>query len=219
MQLNTHLRCTFVVACLLSCPTLCDPMDCSMPGSSVPHYLLEFAQAPVHWVSDAIQPPHPLLPSSPPALNLPQHQGLFQWVGSSHQVAKVLGPQLQHQSFQWIFNEYSSFRMHWFDLLSVQGTLKSFLQHHSLKASVLQHSVFMVQFSHLYMTTEKTRALTIWTSVWKVMPLLFHVLSRFVIAFLPRSKHLWISWLRSPSTVYCEQPQTYTIVVWKLYKS
>ena len=218
MQLNTHLRCTFAVACSLSRPTLCDPMDCSMPGSPVPHYLLEFDQAPVHWVSDAIQPFHPLLPPSPPALNLPQHQGLFQC--SSHQVAKVLGPQLQHQSFQWIFNEYSSFRMDWLDLLAVQGTLKSFLQHHSLKSSILRHSVFfMVQLSHLYMTTGKTRALTIWTSVWKVMPLLFLVLSRFVIAFLPRSKHLWISWLQSPSTVYGEWPQTYTIVVWKLYKS
>ena len=96
-------------------------------------------------------------------------------------------------------NEYSgliSFRIDWFDLLGIQGTLKSLPQHHSSKASILQHlAFFMVQLSHLYMTTEKTIALTIWTFVDKVMFLLFNMLSRFVIAFLPRSKHLLISWL------------------------
>ena len=85
-----------------SCMTLFDPMDCNIPGFPVLHYLLEFAQTHVHWVvCDAIQPSHPLLSPSLPALNLPQHQGLFQWVSFSHQVAKVF--QLQHQSFQWIF--------------------------------------------------------------------------------------------------------------------
>ena len=86
-----------------SCLTLCEPKDCSTPGSSVLHYLPEFAQTHVHRVSDAIQPSHPLLPPSPPACNFSQHQGLFQRVGSSHQVAKVLELQLQHQSFQRIF--------------------------------------------------------------------------------------------------------------------
>ena len=85
------------------CPALCDPMDCSTPGLPVHHQLLEFTQTYVHWVSDAIQPSHPLLSPSPPALNLFQHQGLFKWVSSSHQVAKGLKFQLQHQSFQWIF--------------------------------------------------------------------------------------------------------------------
>ena len=85
------------------CPTLWDPMDCSTPVFPVHHQLPELAQTHVHWVGDAIQPSHPLLPPSPPALNLSQHQGLFQWVGSSHQVAKVLELQLQRQSFQWIF--------------------------------------------------------------------------------------------------------------------
>ena len=85
------------------CPTLCHPMDCNTPGFSVLHYLPEFAQIYVHWVSDAIQPSHPLSSPCPLALNLSQHQGLFQWVGSSHQVAKILTFQLQHQSFQWIF--------------------------------------------------------------------------------------------------------------------
>ena len=84
-----------------SCPTLCDPMDCSMPGLPVHHQHPEFTQTHVHWVSDAIQPSHPLSFPSPPALNLSQHQGLFQWISSSHQVAKVLEFQLQHQSFQW----------------------------------------------------------------------------------------------------------------------
>ena len=82
------------------CLTLCNPMDCSIPGFPVLHYLPEFAQTHVHWVGDAIQPSHPLLLPSP-ALNLAQHLGLFQWVSSSHQVTKVL--ELQHQSFQWIF--------------------------------------------------------------------------------------------------------------------
>ena len=84
-----------------SCPTLCDPMNRSTPGLPVHHQLLEFTQTHVHWISDAIQPSHPLLSPSPPALNLSKHQGLFQWVSSSHQVGKVLEFQPQHQSFQW----------------------------------------------------------------------------------------------------------------------
>ena len=92
-----------------SCPTLCDPMDCSTPGLLVHRQLLEFTETRIHWVSDAIQPSHPLLSPSPPAFNLSQHQGLFKWVSSSHQVAKVLELQPQHQSFQWIF--MISFRM------------------------------------------------------------------------------------------------------------
>ena len=85
------------------CPTLCNPMDCSMPGFLVYHQLLELDQTHVHWVGDAIQPSHPLSSPCPPAFNLSQNHGLFQWVGSSHQVAKVLEFQLQYQSFQWIF--------------------------------------------------------------------------------------------------------------------
>ena len=101
-----------------------------------------------------------------------------------------------------------SFRMDWLDLLAVQGTLKSLLQHHSSKASVLCHSaLFMVQLSHAYMTTGKTIALTSWTFVSRVMSLHFNMLSRFVIAFLPRSKRLLISWLQSPSAVILEPPR------------
>ena len=86
-----------------SCPTLCNPMDCSMPGLPVHHQLAEFTQTHVHWVGIAIQPSYPLSSLSSPTFNLSQHQGLFKWVSSSHQVAKVLEFQLQHQSFQWIF--------------------------------------------------------------------------------------------------------------------
>ena len=102
------------------------PMHCSTPGLPVPQYLPEFAQVHGHWVGDAIQPSQPLSSPSPPAFNLPQRQGLFQRVYSSHRVDKVLELQLQHQSFQWIFR-VDCLRMDWFDLLVVQGTLKSLL--------------------------------------------------------------------------------------------
>ena len=148
--------------------------------------LPEFAQTYVHWVGNGIQTSHPLSPTSVPAFSLSQHQGLFQWVSSSHQVAN-----------NWSFNispssEYSgliSTRIDWFDLLAVQGTLKS--QLHSLKASISQHSAFfVVHLLHLFMTTGKSIALTIWIFVGKMMSLLLNMLSRFVIAFLPKSKCL-----------------------------
>ena len=121
--------------------------------------------------------------------------GSFLRVNSSHEVAKVLELQLQHQSFQWILG-LISFRIDWLDFLSVQKTLKSLLQHHSLRVSILQCSAFfMVQLSHPYMTTGKTIALTRWTFVGKVMSLLFKTLSRFDIAIFPKSKHLLILWL------------------------
>ena len=122
-----------------SCLTLCHPM----PGLSFPHHLLKFAQVHVHWIGDAIQPSHPLLPSSPSALNLSQHQGIFQWVSCSHKMTKILELQLQHQSFQWIFR--IDFFYNWLaDLLAVQGTLKSLLQHHSLKASILWSTLWEI---------------------------------------------------------------------------
>ena len=152
-----------------SCPTLCDPLNHNMPGFLVHHQLPEFTQTHAHWVGDAIQPSHPLLSSSPPTFTLSQHQGLFKWVSSSHQVAKVLEFQLHHQSFQWTPRS-DFFRMDWLDLLAVQGTLKSLLQHHSSKASILQRlAFFIVQLSHPYMTTGKTIALTRWSFVGKVI--------------------------------------------------
>ena len=125
-----------------SCPTLCNHMNRSTPGLPVYHQLLEFTQTHVHWVSDAIQPSHPLSSPSPPALNLPQPQGLFQWVSSSHEVAKVLELQFLHQPLQWTTG-LMSFRMDWLDLLAVQGILKSLLQHDSSKASILQALSFL----------------------------------------------------------------------------
>ena len=181
-------------------------MDCSMPGLPVHHQLREFTQTHVHRARDAIQPSHPLLALSSPAFNLSQHQGLFKWVRSSHQVAKVFG------SFSFNIspsNEHSgviSFRMDWLNLLA--GTLKSLLQHHSSKASILRRSAFfIVQLSHPYVTIGKIRALTRWTFVGKVMSLFFNMLSTLVITFLPRSKHLFISWLQSPSIVILEPPK------------
>ena len=122
----------------------------------------------------------------------------------SHQVAKGLEFLLQHQSFQWT-PRTDLIQNGLVDLLAVQGTLKSLLQHHRSKASILRHSAFFtVQLSHPYMTTGKTIALTRWTFVGKVMPLLLNMLSRLVTTFLPRSKHLLISWLQSPSAVILE---------------
>ena len=144
------LFCSVVKLCL----AVCNPMDYSMPGFPVLHCLLEFAQTHVHWVSDAIQPSHPLSLSSP-ALNLFQHQGLFQWVDC------IGWPDYWSFSFSISpSSEYSgliSFRIDWFDLLAVQGTFRSLLQHYNLKASILWHlAFFMVQLSHLHMTAVKT---------------------------------------------------------------
>ena len=101
VNISVTIKITWFSSVAQSCPTLCDPMNCSMSGFSVHHQLSEFTQTHVHWVSDVIQSPHPLSPSSPHTLSLSQHPSLFQWVGSLSQVAKVL--ELQHQSFQWIF--------------------------------------------------------------------------------------------------------------------
>ena len=154
-----------------SCPTLCNPVNRSTPGLPVHHQLPKSTQTHVHWVDDAIQPSHPLSSPSPPAFNLSQLQGLFQWVSSYIRWPKYwsfsfnISPSSEHP---WLI----SFKMDWLDLLAVQGTLKSLLQHHSSKASILLHSAFfIVQLSHPYMTTGKTIALTRWTFVDKVMSL------------------------------------------------
>ena len=147
-----------------SFPTLCNPMDCSMPDFPVHHQLPEFPQTNVHHIGDAIQPSHPL--SSPsPAFNLSQHQGLFQWVGSSHQVATVLKFSFNISTY----NEYSgliSLRMDWLDLLAVQRTLKSLLQQHGWNASFLQRSAFfIVQFKN-----KETRCLKKYGLYYKIQP-------------------------------------------------
>ena len=160
-------------------------MNCSTPSLAVHHQLPEFTQTHVHWVSDAIQPSDPL--SS--LLLLPS---ISIRVFSGESALCIRRPKYWSFSFNISpSNEHPgliSFRMDWFDLLAVQGTLKSLLQHHSSKASVLQHSAFfIVQLSHPYMIAGKNIALTSWTFFDKVMSLLFNMLSRLVITFLPRS--------------------------------
>ena len=187
-------------------------MDCSTPGLPVYHQLLKFTQTHVHWVGDAIH----LILCSPLLLPSSVFSGIR--VFSNESALCITWPKDWSFSFSISpSNEYLgliSFRMDRLDLLEVQGTLKSLLQHHSSKASILWHSAFfMVQLSHLYMTTGKTIALTRWTFVGKVMSLLFNTLSRFVIAFLPKSKHLLISWLQSPSSVILEPPKIKSLTV------
>ena len=132
-----------------SCPILCNPVDYSMPGLPVLHYLPEFAQAHVLHLGDAIQPCHCLSLPFPPALKLSQHQSLFQWVGSFHQMAKVLELQLHHQPFQWIFQGWFSLGLTGLMSLLSKGLSKSILQCHSSKASILCSSALLsVQLSH-----------------------------------------------------------------------
>ena len=181
-------------------------MDCSMPGFPVIHHL-KFAQTHGHWVSDIIQPSPPLLflllmPSIFPSIRVFSHESALH----------IKWPKYWSFSFSNSpSNEYSgliSLKIDWFDLLVVQGTLKSLLLHHSPKASILQRSAFFkVQLSCLYMTVGKNIALTLWTFVSKVMFLLFTMLSRFVTAFLLRTKHLLISWLQWPGSKITMEPK------------
>jgi len=163
--------CDCISSVTQSYPTLCDPMDYSTPGFPVHHQLPEVAQTHVHQVSNTIQPSHPLPSRSPPSFSLSQHQGLFHVP-----VLHIWWPKYWSFGFSTSpSNEHSiliSFRIDWFDLLAVQGTLKSLLQHHSSKASILQCSAFfIVQLSHPCMTTGKTLTLTRRTFVGKLMSL------------------------------------------------
>ena len=181
-------------------------MDCSTPGFPVLHCLPEFA----HFISvESVMLSNHLIPCHPFS-SCPQS---FPASGSfffSESALPIRWPKYWSFSFSISpSNEYSgliSFRVDWFDLLAVQGTLKRvFSSTTVLKASILWHSAFfMVQLSHLYMTTGKAIALTVWTFVGKVISLLFNTQSRFIIAFLPRGKHLWNSWLQSLSAVILE---------------
>ena len=192
-------------------------INCSTPGFPVLHHLLEFAQTHVPWVGDAIQPSHPL--SSPsPAFNLSKNQGLFQWVSPSHQVAKVLELHLQYQSFQWIFGV--DFYQDWLvcSPCSPRDTQESSptTQFKNISSSALSLPFGPPLTSvHDY---GKTITLTIWTFVRKViwqsnLSLLLNTLSRFAIAFLPRSKCLLISWLQSPSAVILEPRKIKSVTV------
>ena len=172
-------------------------MDCSTPGFPVHHQLPELAQIHVHQIGDVIQPSSSVVPFSSGPQSFPASESFptSQFFPSGGQSIGVSASAL----------DLISFRMDWLDLLVVQGPLKSLLQHRSSKASILLHSAFfIVQLSHLYMTTGKTIVLSRQTFVGKLMSLIFHMLSRVVRAFLPRSKCLLISWLQSPSAVILE---------------
>ena len=175
-------------------------MNRSTPGLPVHHQLPEFTQTHIHWVSDAIQPSHPL--SSPLSIRIFSNESTLHMKWPNYwSFSFSIIPSKEHPGL-------ISFRMGWLDLLAIQGTLKSLLQHYSSKASILRCSAFfIVQLSHPYMTTGKTIALTRRTFIGKVMSLLFNMLSRLVITFLPRSKCLLISWLQSPSAVILEPPK------------
>ena len=184
------------------------PMDCSTPGLVIHHQLPESTQTHVHWVGDTIQPTHPLSSPSPPTFNLSQCQG------SKESAPQIRCPKYWSFSFNILVvlptntQDWSPLEWTGLDHLAVQGTLKSLLQHHSSKTSILWHSaLFTVQLSHPSMTTVKTVALARWTFVGKVMSLLFNMLSRLVITLLPTSKRLLISWLQSPSAVILEPPK------------
>ena len=177
-------------------------MDCGTPGLPVHHHLPEPAQTHVHQVSDAIQQSHPLSSPSLPALNLSQHQGLFQWVSPLHHIAKGLELQLQHQSS----SEYSgmiSFRTGWSDLLAVQGILKSLYQHHSSRTSIVWCSAFfMVQLTSIH-DYWKNHSLD-YTDLCCQSNVCFIICCLGWSAFLPKSKRLLMSWLQSPSAVILE---------------
>ena len=164
-----------------------------MPGLPIHHQLPEFTQTHVHRIGDAIQPSHPLSSPSPPAPTPSQHQGLFQWVNSSHEVAKVL--EFQHQSLQWTPRTD----------LPQDGLVGSPCSPRDSQESSPKpqfKSIISSVLSFLY--SGKTIALTRWTFAGKVMSLFFNILSRLVITFLPRSKHLLISWLKTPSALIVE---------------
>ena len=192
-----------------SCPTLCDPMNYSTPGLPVHHQLLVFTQTHVHRIGDAIQPPHPLSSPFPPVLNPSQHQSLFQWVNSSHEVATVLEfsiiPSKEHPGL-------ISSRMDWLDLLAVQGTLKSLLHHHSSKASILRHSALILTSIH-YFYIKYEQYMSTWERIlWK------NILSSFYLGnnknnksnpkdnlFIWLLKFLFLAGLKLPSfAIYSE---------------
>ena len=205
---NTWSICSSSSSIAQSCAMLCEPIDCSTPGFPVHHQILELAQIHVHRLDDAIQPSRPLSSTSPPAFNLSQHQGLFKRVGSSHQLAKVLEFQLQHQSFQLIFR--TDFLQDGLvgSLCSLRDSQESYPKP-QFKSIILKLSgFFMVQVSHPYVTTGKTIALTSWTFVRKVM-------YQFLICCLvwPRSKCLLISWLQLPSVVILEPKKMTSVTV------
>ena len=180
----------FYCSVTTSCPTFCNPMDCSMPGFPILHHLPEFLHTHVNRVDDTVQPSHPLLSPFPPTFSLSQHQGLFQWVSSLHQVTRVLEFQFQHQSFQWIFRDDFLWDRLVGSPCSPRDSQESsptpqFKSINSLAFS-LRHGPALTSI-HDY---QKNHSCELLSAKW----CLFNTLSRFVIAFLPKSKRLLISW-------------------------
>ena len=187
-------------------------MDCSTPGFPVHHQLLELVQTHVHWDSDAIQPSHPLPSPSLPTFNLSQHHYLFQWSQFFSSGGQSTGVSASVSVLPIFIQDW--FPLRWTGLISLQSKVLSRSPTPQFKASILWCSVFLIiQLSHPYMTTGKTIALTRWTSVSKIMSLLFNMLSRLVITFLPRIKCLLISWLQSPSAVISEPKKVKSLTV------
>ena len=187
-----------------SCRTLWDPINCSMPGIPVLHHFPEFVQTHVHWLGDAIQLSHPLSPPSPLTSVFPSIS-----VFSSESDLHIRWSKYWSSSFTISpSNGYSGlifFRIDWFDLLAVQGILRSLLQYHNSEAWILQCSTFfMVQISRSYMITGKNHTFGYSDLSEQSNVSLFNTLSRFIIAILPRIKCLLISWLQSPSTLALE---------------
>ena len=210
MAATLHMKLTILYqfgSVAQSCPTLCNPMDCSTPGLPVHHQLPEFTQTHVHW---SVMPSNHLilchllllLPSICLSIRVFWNESVLRIKWSKYwSFSFNISPSNEHPGL-------ISLRMAWLDLLAVQGTLKSLLQHHSSKASILRRlAFFIVQLSHPYMTTGKTIVLTRRTFVDKAMSLPFNMLSRMVITFLPRNKRLLISWLQSPSEGILEPPK------------
>ena len=181
-----------------------------MPGFPVLHYLLDFAQTHAHWVGDGIQPSHPLSSPSPPALNLSWYQGLFHWVHSLHQVAKVLELQLQHQSFQWIFSPLG--------LTCLISLLSKGISSVFSSTTIWKHQFFVTQpfFGPTITSIHdywKNHSFDYMDFCQQSDVSVFNVLSRFVTAFLPRSKCLLISWLQPPSAVILEPRKIKSVTV------
>ena len=210
---DSSCRCSVTQSCL----TLCNLMDCNMPGLPVPHHFSEPAQRVKS--TESVMPSKHLILCHPLLL---LHAIIPSRVFSNELVLLIRWPNYWSFSFSIsLSNQYSgliSFRMNWFDLLAVQGTLKSLLQHHSSKPSVPWHSAFfVVQLSDPYTTTGKNVSLPRRTFVGKVMSQLFNMVSRFIIAFLPRSKCVLISWLQSPSAVILEPKKIKSVTVFHCF--
>ena len=207
----SHCCCCSVIQ---SCPTLCNPIDCSMPGFPVHHQPPELAQTHAHWVSDAIQTSLSQLTPSPPSFNLSQHQGFFPMSWLFTLGSQSIGASASASALPVNIHGLSSLRLTGLISLLFKGLSGVFSSTTVGRLSILQCSAFfMVRLSQPYVTTGKIIALIIWTSVSREMSLLLNTLSRFVKVFMPRSNHLLITWLQSPSAVILEPKKRKSVTI------